>query len=134
MSAQVLNGIKNLGWGHISLTNKGFDGAVDVFKAKDGSDVAVCYNAEEAFVVKDSQGLYGLDDLVQGVIKSNDFNIEFTGEIEGAQIIAFLNEGDYHSTDEVLEELGINDFSVKDTLERKLRALNVLTEMKNALE
>lgn len=122
----VVKAIKDLGWTYIGLT-KSFKGAVQQY-----GSVAICFNMEEAFIVKDAQGLFGAKDLEKGIIKAKDIDIDDTGEIEGVQIVAWFDEDEEEVifNEELMEELGINDFSVIDSLKTRLTALYKLTELK----
>lgn len=130
MSAEVKY-VKGLGWDKISLTQKGFKGAVQSYKANNGNTVALAFNLHEAFIVEDEQGLFGVEDLEYGIIKAKGINIEYTGEIEGAYVVAWHDE----ETDEIgfdeekLTELGINVFEVKESLKTRLLALAKLDKL-----
>lgn len=121
----VVKEIKDMGWTHISLT-KSFEGAVQEYNG-----VALLFNMEEAMIVRDSQGLFTAKDLFKGIVKSKDFDVEDSGDIEGVEIVAFVNEetGEVEFNEDLLEELKLNDFSVTDSIKNRVMALNKLTEM-----
>jgi hypothetical protein len=121
--------VKELGWDHLSLNQKGYKGAVQAYQSTGGSKVAICFNMHEAFVVADDDGLFGVSDLEHGVIKHKDIDIDSTGEIVGAVVIAWEEEGEVEYNEEKLTELGINDFSVKESLKTRLIALAALDKM-----
>jgi hypothetical protein len=83
---------KDLGWDHITLSQKGFKGAVNAFQAEGGKKIALCFNHHEAFIVADDQGLFGTEDLVAGIVKAGSIDIEATGQIDGAQVVAWETE------------------------------------------
>jgi hypothetical protein len=123
--------VKDLGWDKISLSQKGFKGAIQSYKTENGGKVALAFNMHEAFIVEDAQGLFGVADLDAGLIKAKGIDIEHTGEIEGAETLAWHDE----DTDEVsfaedrLTALGINAFEVKESLKTRLLALSKLDKM-----
>lgn len=125
---------KGLGWDHIALTRREFKGAVKTYETATGEQVAVCFNFNEAFIVEDEQGLFGVDDLVEGIINDKSINIEFTGEIEGAETLAFNTEDNHevYFNDEKLAELGLDDFSVRESLKTRIEALSALNKTVDA--
>lgn len=120
--------VKDLGWDKLFLSQKGFKGAVQSYKSNNGNTVALAFNLHEAFIVEDEQGLYGVEDLEKGIIKAKDINIENTGRIKGAYVVAWHDEetGEIGFDEEKLTELGINDFLVKDSLKIRLLVLSLL--------
>lgn len=125
----VTKNVKDLGWEHISLTQKGFKGAVQSYKSENGSTVALAFNMHDAFVVEDDQGLFGVQDLVAGIIKDKHIDIESTGEIVGAETVAFEQDGEIVYDEEKLTALGINAFEVKESLKTRLTALAQLDKL-----
>lgn len=121
--------VKDLGWVHISLSQKGFKGAVQTYPSNKGGTVALCFNMHEAFIVEDEQGLFGAEDLKQGIINAKGIDIEFTGEIEGALAVAWEEDGEYGFNEDKLTELGINDFEVKESLKKRLFHLAQLDKL-----
>lgn len=115
--------VKQIGWDHITLSKNGFKGAVQNYSNGNGGKVAVCFNFHEAFIVEDEQGLFAQADLVQGIIKAKDIDIESTGLIVGAYVIAWEEEGIVSFDEEKLTALGINDFSIKESITNRLKAL-----------
>lgn len=121
--------VKDLGWEHISLTQKGFQGAVQTYLTDKGEKVAVAFNMHEAFVVADDQGLFGVQDLVEGIIKDRDIDIEDTGDIIGAEAVAWEENSEITYNDEKLTSLGLNAFEVKESLKTRLFHLAQLDKM-----
>lgn len=131
--ADLIKEAKDLGWDHITLSKSGFRGAIQEYQNNRGEKIALMFNFHEAFVIEDDQGLFGLRDYVEGVVKDKSLDIEATGFIEGLHVVAWENEGEIKFDEEKLEELGLNDFEVKDSLKRRLSTLaklDVLIEMK----
>ena len=122
--------IKDLGWDKLAMTAKSFDGAVQSYQSSKGGNVAVCFNTHEAFIVRDSQGLFGVEDLFQGVIKDKYVDIESSGLIQGLELIAHEEGGEVGYEDETLESLGLNDFEVRESLKHRLLLLSGLDELK----
>jgi len=134
--AGEMKAAKDIGWDYISLSKKGFDGAVQGFRAADGSTVAVAFNMHEAFVVRDDQGLFGVEDIKEGIIKARDIDIERTGTIEGVELIAWETEdgsGEVEFNEEALEALGLNDFSVRESIKNRILLLAALDKMVDAI-
>lgn len=130
--ASEMKQVKDLGWDKISLTQKGFKGAIQSYKTETGATVAVMFNLHEAFVVEDEQGLFGVADLDAGILKDKYIDIEYTGEIEGASVIAWEEEGEFGYNEDKLTELGINAFEVKESLKNRLfhlAKLDVMVDM-----
>lgn len=129
--ASTTKAVKDLGWDKISLTQKGFKGAVQSYKTGNGGTVALAFNMHEAFLVEDDQGLFGVADLEAGILKGKGIDIESTGSIEGAEVVAWHDE----ETDEIgfnedrLTALGINAFEVKESLTARLLALKELDKL-----
>jgi hypothetical protein len=121
--------VKDLGWDHLSLNQKGYKGAIQAYQSTNGKKISLCFNMHEAFIVSDDEGLFGTADLEQGVIKNKDIDIDSTGEIVGAVVVAWEEEGEVEYSEEKLTELGINDFSVKESLKARLIALAALDKM-----
>jgi hypothetical protein len=123
---------KELGWTHISITAKEFKGAVQNFNAADGKTVALCFGMHDAFIVEDDAGLFNASELFNGVVKEKSIDVEACGEIAGALSLAYEVDGIVNFDDERLEKYGLNDFSVKESIENRLRvlaALDVLVDM-----
>ena len=127
--ASATKEVKDIGWDHINLTQKGFKGAVQSYKAENGSTVALAFNMHEAFIVEDDQGLFGKDDLVAGIVKAKGINIEMTGEIIGAHVVAWEEEGEMGFDEIKLAELGLDAFEVRESLKARLTALAKLDVM-----
>lgn len=130
-ASSVMKAIKDLGWDKITLsTAKGFKGAAHEFTAN-GKSVAICFSMHEAFVVEDEAGLYNVDDLYSGIIKDSYFDVEDSGDIDGAKIVAFEQDGEVHFTD-TFAELGIDTDEVKEDIKKRLLACATLDVMIDA--
>ena len=131
-----MKAIKDLGWNHISLSKSGFNGAVVDYKNTSGQTVAVGFNMHEAFVIEDSQGLFTSKDIEGGIIKSKDFDVEKSGQIEGLTLIGWQDHEDaseYGFDEEKLKELGLDTFDVRESIKSRiahLSELDVLVDMK----
>lgn len=129
--------VKDLGWDFISASAaSGFKGAVNSYKG-DKEKVALCFSGLNAYAIKDEQGLFGVHDLVDGVIKCKDVEADAPQSIEGALIIATLAENPDDEEDEaevVFEEenikaLGLDNFEVKKSITEKLLAIYPLVKL-----
>lgn len=122
----VVKAIKGLGWDYIGLTTS-YKGAV-----KQYGKVAVGFNMEEAFIVRDDLGLFTAKDLEKGVMKAKDINIEDSGDIVGLEIIAFYDEDEAEVVfnEDLMTELGIFNEETQEDLKVRLTALFRLTELK----
>lgn len=92
MAINSIKEIKELGWDKIKLSSQGFGGAVKSYKASSGKLVALCFNTTEAFIVEDKVGLFGVQDLYSGLIREKTIDVESTGQIVGAKVVAFIAE------------------------------------------
>lgn len=127
--AVSLKAIKDYGWDHITLSTKGYKGAVHGFQTDKGTKIYLAFSSTDAFIVKDDEGLFGKDDLVNGIVKEKSIDIESSGSIEGSHALAWCDEDttEIGYDEEGLTELGLNDFSVKEDLKVRLLKLNALT-------
>lgn len=128
---ELANNVKNLGWDKISLTvKKGYGGAVQSYSSSApvaiGGQVPLLFGMHEAFIIEDDQGLYGVDDLYQGIIRSKDFDVNDSSAIEGSVVVAWEEGGEVHFDEKELDRLGINDFSVKESIKTRLLHLSKL--------
>lgn len=119
--------VKALGWDYISLSQKGFGGAVKSYNGSKGN-VAICFNFHEAFVVRDDQGLFGVDDLIEGIVKEPSIDIENTGQIEGLSVVAWESDGEVKFAEEEVESLGLSD-SDKEDIKKRLISLSGLDKL-----
>lgn len=117
--------IKSLGWSHQSIKGSTFKGVIQTFEGDKGT-VAVAFNLHEAFIVEDADGLFGLEDLKDGVVKDNDVDIFTVATINGATIIAFESNNSVSYDEDKLTALGINDFEVKESLKKRLLTLSMV--------
>lgn len=128
-ASEVISGIKKLGWSKIKLTKKGYRGAVQTYKTRKGTLVAVMFYMQEAFVVEDSQGLFGVQDLEYGLMDEKGIDLEGTGHINGLTLLAYTEENEVRFNERELERLDIHSDLIKSDLERRLRAVAQLGEM-----
>lgn len=124
---QLSDDVKNLGWDKISLTpSRGFNGAIQNYTSTSPlavqGRVALLFNMHEAYYVEDTDDntLFTADDLHAGIIKSKDFDIEDPTTIDGAVVVAWEEDGVVEFNEEELNKLGINDFSVKESIKQRL--------------
>lgn len=130
--ANEMKQAKDLGWDYISLSGKGFKGAVQSYQSTTGTKVALAFNYHEAFVIEDDQGLFGVEDIKQGIIQNKEIDIEATGQIEGVSSVAWETEegsGEVEFDEEKLTQLGINDAEVKDSITKRIIALSALDKL-----
>jgi len=123
-----LKEVRGLGWDHISLSAKGFRGAVQLYQSSlDNKKVAVAFNLHEAFVIEDDAGLFGLEDIVKGVILDKEIDIENSGLIDGVGILASESGGLVDFTGG-MAIYGLEDFSVKSSITTRLTMLSALDQ------
>lgn len=137
-SSEVFKTIKALGWSAISLRKNRYRGAIQLYKSKfnEIGRVAVYFYLDECFIIEDKDGLFHVEDLKDFFMKKNglggDVDLEATGYIEGLSLIAFINEdGSVGFADETLNRLGINDEIIREDIEKRLRTVNILSEMED---
>jgi len=128
-SNEVLAEIKRIGWSAIQLTSKSYRGAAQTYKTSKGSIVPIMFYLDEAFIVEDKDGLFGVQDLVAGLMKVKSIDLEATGCIQGLSLVAYEEEGEVYYVDKVLDRLDINAEAVKSDLKRRLLAVSQLKEM-----
>jgi hypothetical protein len=133
MSVVSVGFVKKMGWDFIALGTKGFDGAVQSYPTNAGGNVALCFGHTDVFFVKDEDDgyVFTAKDLENGVIKSKDFSVHSPGQIEGAKVIAWEDEGVVTFDDEQLTALGLNDFTVKESIKNRLLSLATLGALKD---
>lgn len=130
--AAIMKEVKDLGWDYITLTKaKGFKGATKTFK-NEGNEVALCFGLHEAFVVSDESGLYTAADLYEGIIKDSYFDVEESGDIDGAKTVAFEDNSTVSFTD-VLADLGIDTPEIRADIEKHLLGCASLDVMEDLL-
>lgn len=127
--AQEVKSVKDIGWDKLSLSKEGFKGAVQSFRSEKGATVALAFNMHEAFVIEDDQGIFNIEDIFQGIIKDPHFDIEATGEIDGAVVVAWEQDQEVTFDDLKLSELGINDFGTRQSLKDRLILLSRLDKL-----
>ena len=134
----LADNVKNIGWDKISLTpSKGFSGAIQNYQSTSPlavqGRVALLFNMHEAYYVEDTDDntLFTADDLHSGIMKSRDFDIEDPASIDGAVVVAWEEDGEVEFNEEELEKLGLNDFSVKESLKQRLQNLAKLDFMED---
>ncbi len=89
---KTIKEVKEIGWDKITLAGTGFKGAVKSYRNAEGKVIALCFNSDEAFIVEDEIGLFGVEDLYSGIIRAKNIDVESTGQIEGAKTVAFIDE------------------------------------------
>lgn len=122
---QLMDNVKNIGWDKISFTQKtGYKGAVQQYDSTSdkalGGKVAVIFGFHDAYIVEDEEGLYGVADLYEGIIKPSNFDVSDPASIDGSEVLAWEEDGEIQFNEEVLETLGLNDFSVKESIRQRL--------------
>ena len=120
---EKINDVKALGWDDIKITSKSFSGAVQCY-----GDVAVAFGMHNAIILEDEEGLFGVNDLMQGVIKSKEFDVDSFNRMEGASAIAQEEDGIVHFDEELLGRLGIADSATRQSIEERLLLLASLDE------
>lgn len=128
---EVLAEIKRMGWSSIQLTSKNYRGAVQTYKTSKGSIVPIMFYLDEAFIIEDKDGLFGVQDLVAGLMKVKSIDLEATGCIQGLTLIAYEEDGQVVFSDKVLDRLDINTDLTKLDLKRRLLILSQLKEMED---
>lgn len=126
---EVIAGIKKLGWSKIKLTKRGYRGAVQTYKTSRSTLVPVMYYINEAFVVEDAQGLFGVQDLEYGLMDEKGIDLEGTGHINGLTLLAYEEDGEVRFNEKELDRLDIHSELIKSDIERRLRAVAELGEM-----
>lgn len=122
--------VKDMGWEKISLTQKkGFEGAAHSFDSVKGSKIALCFGLHEAFIVKDAQGIFSVNELYHGIIKETYFDVEESGEIEGAKVLAWEEDGVVSFNDILAEELGLTSDAVQEDIKSRILALASLDQL-----
>lgn len=127
--SELIASIKKLGWSKIKLTRRGYRGAIQTYKTSRNSLVPIMFYIDEAFIVEDSEGLFGVQDLEYGLMNEKSIDLEGTGHIEGLSLVAFIEDGEIYFNDKVLDRLDINSELIRSDIERRLKAVNVLGEM-----
>lgn len=127
MAVNFLKELKNNNWGFISLSRNGFDGAVMVYNTNKG-EVAVCFSTKDVFVVSDDSGLFGINDLVHGIIKCKDISVEQSSIIDGAEVVAYVDGEDVIFDNASVVKLGLSAESTLIDISNRLSMLNKLNE------
>jgi len=125
----LFSDIKKLGWSAIQLTQKGYRGAVQTYRNSNGLLVPVMFYIDEAFVVEDKQGLFGVQDLKYGLMQEKTINLEDTHCINGLSIVSYIEDGKVTFNSDVLSRLFINTPEVKEDIKNRLKAVSKLGEM-----
>lgn len=127
----VLAEIKRMGWSTIQLTSKSYRGAAQTYKTSKGSIVPIMFYLDEAFIVEDKDGLFGVQDLVAGLMKVKSIDLEATGCIQGLSLVAYEEEGQVVCIEDILDRLDINTDLTKADIKRRLLVLSKLKEMED---
>lgn len=126
MARVTMKSIKEIGWKHIALSQKGFDGAVQVYTSAEGAEVAVAFGVRGAFLLEDENGLYSADDLVKYGVKNSDVDMnDFKGIKEAVPLVVAF-EGDTTPDEDNLLKNGLTDHTA-DIVERA-KVLNAIAE------
>lgn len=125
----VVKSIKDMNWSHIQLTQKGFRGAILTYKSLDDKLVPVLFYLHEAYVVEDNQGLFGVKDLIHGLVKQKNINLSATTRIKGASILSWEEEGQIFFNTDNLKRLGINSGLIREDMSKRLLSLSRLDEL-----
>lgn len=130
MANELFLSIKHIGWDAISLTKKGYRGAIKAYNSKMGK-VPVFFYLDECFVIEDSQGLFRVEDLKDFFFKHKEVDLEATGCIEGLSLVGFIEDGKTEYMTDTLKRLGIDNKDIKADIDMRLRAVNRLGELED---
>lgn len=128
-AAEMIASIKELKWSKIKLTQRGYRGAVQTYRTSKGSIVAVMFYTSEAFIVEDKMGLFGVQDLEEGLMKETSIDLEMTACIKGLSAVASIRGGQITYNDNLLRRLDIYTDANKLDIARRLQAVSQLEEM-----
>lgn len=125
----LFSDIKKLGWSAIQLSQKGYRGAIKVYKADNGDKIPVMFYIDECFVVEDNQGLFTAEDLKDFFFKHKEVDLEATGCIEGLSLVAYIeDDGNVVFMEKILNRLNINNCENRDDLSERLKVVHQLGE------
>ena len=147
--AVTIKDIKDLKWSMVKISKAaGFDGGVKVFKNAEGKEVAMLVALEDVFLVADDVNaitsasaptLWKADEIAKDIVRNRDVDIEDYDSLTNTISIGWLNiENNDLSTaeagfnEELLEKLGLNDYSVKEELRDalvKIADMHKLTDL-----
>lgn len=130
MANELFSSIKQIGWDAISLTKKGYRGAIKAYTVR-GNKVPVFFYLDECFVIEDKQGLFRVEDLKDFFFKHKEVDLEATGCIEGLSLVAFVEEGKTEFMEETVKRLGLDNREIKSDIDMRLRAVNRLGELED---
>lgn len=136
MISDVLKNIKSIGWSAISLRRNRYRGAIQVYRSVDPSKgrIPIYFYLDECFIIEDKDGLFRVEDLKEFFMKKDgagaNVDLEATGCIQGLSLIAYIEEdGSVLFNDPVLDRLDINTSAIRQDISKRLRAVNILSEM-----
>jgi hypothetical protein len=124
----MIKEVKDYGWSYIALTNKQFNGAIQVYKNTDGVDTAVCFNLHEAFIVSDENGLFSKEDIINFIIKDKTIDIEKSYELDNIDLVAWEEDG-VVTFGEASEVYKLNNFEIKESIKKRLLLLSSLDKL-----
>lgn len=147
--AVTIKDIKDLNWSMVKISKAaGFDGGVKVFKNAEGQEVAMLVALEDVFLVADDVNaitsasaptLWKADEIAKDIVRNRDVDIEDYDSLTNTISIGWLNiENNDLSTaeagfnEELLEKLGLNDYSIKEELRDalvKIADMHKLTDL-----
>jgi hypothetical protein len=125
---KIRRNIKRIGWSRIKLTQHEYRGAIKTFKTSTKSLVAIMFHLNEAFIVEDKEGVFGVQDLNYGLVQKDSIDLNDSGRIKGLSLVAFIHEDKVYLQEEVLERLDINTARNRKDIENRLLAVNKLSE------
>ena len=127
---ELFQSIKSVGWDILSLSKRGYRGAIKVYKSANGEKVPVMFYLDECFIVEDSLGLFRVEDLKSFFMKEHrEIDLTATGCINGLSLIAYLDDTKQtHFMDSTMTRLGINTISVREDVRNRLLVVNQLAE------
>ena len=128
--ADMFKTVKSVGWDIISLSKRGYRGAIKAYKNAKGEKIPIMFYLDECFIIEDSLGLFRVEDLKSFFMKEHrEIDMTATGCIQGLSLIAYLDdERQSHFMDSVLTRLGINTISVREDIRNRLLVVNQLAE------
>ena len=127
---EMFKSIKAVGWDIISLSKRGYRGAIKAYKNAKGDKIPIMFYLDECFIIEDSLGLFRVEDLKSFFMKEHrEVDMTATGCIQGLSLIAYLDDNkQVHFMDSTLTRLGVNTISVREDIRNRLLVVNQLAE------